>query len=111
MIRFIVQAGHDTEAWYGVSKCAEIVFEQREMVRREGLSVLDERVETMGSDENEIYKFLGEEQADGIKTKDEFRCVKSEVEKRVKMLVNTALNDTNLISAINVKVIPIAHFQ
>ena len=60
MIRFIVQAGHDTEARYGVSKCAEIVFEQREMVRREGLSVLDERVETMGSDENELMSKLME---------------------------------------------------
>ena len=33
----IVQASHDTGACYGVSKCAEIIFERGKMVRREGL--------------------------------------------------------------------------
>ena len=77
-------------------------------MRGEGLTVLDERMETMDRDENEIYKFLGLEQADGVKTKIVFERVKSEVEKRVKMLVNTEINNRNLISAINVQVIPVA---
>ena len=33
----IVQASHDTGACYGVSKCAEIVFERGKMVQGEGL--------------------------------------------------------------------------
>ena len=107
----VVQASHDTGACYGVSKCSEIVFEHGKMVRGEGLPVLDERMETIDPDENEIYKFLGVEQADGIKTRVVFESVKSEVENRVKMLVNTELNDTNLISAINVKVIPAAAYS
>ena len=59
-------------------------------------------------DKNEIYKFLGIEQADGIKTKKVFDRVKDEVNKRVKMLTNTELNDVNLVHAINTKVIPVA---
>ena len=59
-------------------------------------------------DENEIYKFLGIEQADGIRTKTVFEKVKKEVSKRVKMMANTELNDANLIKAINMKVIPVA---
>ena len=55
----IVQASHDTGACYGVSKCAEIIFEHGKMVREEGLQVLEERMKTMDSDENEIYTFLG----------------------------------------------------
>ena len=43
----IVQASHDTGACYGVSKCAEIVFKHRKMVRGEGLPVLDEWMKTM----------------------------------------------------------------
>ena len=77
----IVQARKDTGACYGVSKCAWIIFEHGKMVRREGLPVVDERTETMDHDENEIYRFLGVEQADGIKTKVVFKGVKSEVEK------------------------------
>ena len=69
----IVQASHDTAACYGVSKCAKVVFEHGKMVRGEGLEVLEERTKTMDPDENEIYKFLGIEQGDGIKTKKVFK--------------------------------------
>ena len=78
---------------------------------REGLLVLDNQMEAMDPDENKIYKFLEVEQADGINTKAVFERVKSKVEKRVKMLVNTELNDTNLISAINLKVVSVAAYS
>ena len=67
----IVQASHNTGACYGVSKCAEIVFEHGKMVRGERLEVLEERMKTMAPDENEIYKFLGIEQAEARKQKQE----------------------------------------
>ena len=86
------------------------MFDRGKMVRGEGLEVLKERMKTMDSDENEIYKFLGIEQADGIKTKKVFERVKGEVNKRVKMLTNTELNDVNLVRAINTKVIPVAAY-
>ena len=76
------------------------------MVRGERLEILKERMKTIDPDENEIYKFLGIEQADGIKTKKAFKPVKGEVDKRIKMLTNTELNDVNLVCAINTKVIP-----
>ena len=106
----LVQASHDTGACYGVLKCAEIIFEHGKMIKGEGLQVLEERMQTMDPDENEIYKFLGVEQADGIKTKAIFERVKAEVTKRVRMLVDTELNNANLISAINAKVIPVASY-
>ena len=59
----------------------------------------------------EIYKFLGIEQADGIKTKKVFESVKGEVNKTVKMATNTELNDVNLPRAINTKVIPVAAYS
>jgi len=99
----IVQASYDTGAYYGVSKCAEMVFEHGKMVRGEGLPVLGERMKTMVPDENEIYKFLVVEQANGIITKTVFARVKDKVSKRVRMITNTELNDANLIQAINMK--------
>ena len=104
MNEIIVQAIHDTETCYGGSKYAEIVFKHETIAREKRMSVLDKRMETMDSNENGIYKFLGVEQADRIKTKVVFEHVKSEVEKRVKMLVNTELNDANPTSALNIKV-------
>ena len=61
-------------------------------------------------DENDTYKFLGTEQADGIKTKKVFERVPGKVNKRVKMLTYTELNDVNLVRAINTKVIPVAAY-
>ena len=106
----IVQASHDTGACYGVSKCTEIIFQNGRMVRGEGLQVLNERMKTLNPDENEVYKFLGIEQADGIRTKNVYDRVKGEVEKRVEMIASTELNDANMIKAINVKVIPVATY-
>ena len=88
----------------------EIVFKNGKMVKGEGLQVLEERMKTMDPDENEIYKFLGIEQADGIWTKAVYERVKEEVAKRMKMIVKTELNDENLIKAINIKVIPVAAY-
>ena len=110
MNEIIVQASHDTGACYGVSRCAEIIFKNGKMVKGEGLQVLKERMKTMDPDENEIYKFLGIEQADGIRTKAVYERVKEEVAKRMKMIVKTELNDENLIKAINIKVIPVAAY-
>ena len=61
-------------------------------------------MKTMDQDENETYKFLGIEQANGIRTKTVFKRVKVEVLKRMKIIINTELNDANLIKAISMKV-------
>ena len=48
---------------------------------------------------NKIYKFLGVEQADGIKTKNIFKRVKAEVGQGTTLLDNTGLKNVNLIAA------------
>ena len=106
----IVQASRDTGACYGVSKCTEITFKNGKMARGEGLQVLEERMNTMDPDEKEAYKFLGIEQADGIRTKTVFKRVKEEVLKRMKIIITTELNDANFIKAIDMKVIPVAAY-
>ena len=62
-------------------------------------------MKTMNLDENEIYKFLGIKQTDGVRTKTVFERVKEEILKRMKMIANTKLNEANLIKAMNMKVI------
>ena len=103
----IVQTSHDTGAHSVISKWAEIVFERGNMVRREGLEVLGEMIDL---DKNKIYKFLGKQQVDKIKTKKVFERVKRKVNKRVKMLTNTELNDVTLVRAVNMKAIPVADY-
>ena len=111
----IVQVSRDTGACYGVAKCLKIIFERGKMIKGERLQVLQERIKNMDPDldrerKKEIYKFLGREQADGIKTKEVYNRVKEEVNRIIQILTKTKLNDKNLIKAINTKVIPVAPF-
>ena len=64
MNEMIVKASMDTGACYGVNKCAEIVFRKGKMIKGEGLSVLEEKMDALDPNKNEICKFLGCEQAD-----------------------------------------------
>ena len=106
----IVQASNDTGACYGVAKCAEVVFERGKMVKGEGLQVLNERMRTIDPDKNEIYKFLGVKQADGIKKKEVYNRVKEEISRRMNVITRTELNYKNLVKAINTKVIPVINY-
>ena len=61
------------------------------MVKDEGLPVLNERINTMGADENEIYRFLGVEQADGIKMKEVHNRVKEEINRKINIIAKIKL--------------------
>ena len=89
----IVQASNDTGACYGVTKCVEIIFERGKMVKGEGLQELNERMKTIDPDTNEIYKFLGVKQADGIKKKEVYNIVKEEISRTMNIITRTELND------------------
>ena len=57
-----------------------------------------------------MYKFLGVEQAKGIRTKQVYERLEEKITKRLKLLMKSELNDENLIQAINSKVIPVAAY-
>ena len=102
----IVQASLDTGAFYGVKKCAEIVFKRGKMIKREGLSVIEEKMKALDP-ERRKNKFLGCEQAEKIDMERVMARVKAETEKRTNALVQQDLYDENLIKAINRTVIPV----
>ena len=97
----IVKASMDTRACYGVKKCAEIVFKKGKMIKGEGLTVLEEKMEALDPNKNEIYMFLGCEQANKIDMKRVMERVKKEIRKRLNHLTSLNLNDQNLMKAIN----------
>ena len=106
----IVKASMDTGACYGVKKCAEIVFKKGRMIKGEGLTVLEEKMKALDPSRNEIYKFLGCQQADKIDVKRVMERLKNEIRKRLDQLVSLNLNDQNLVRAINCRVIPVAGY-
>ena len=81
----------------------KLSFERGKMVKGEDLQVLNEIMKTIDSNDNEIYKFLGVEQADGIKKKKVYNRVKEEIIRRMNIITRTELNDKYLVEAINTK--------
>ena len=106
----IVKASMDTGACYGVKKCAEVVFRRGKMIKGEGLTVLEEKMEALDPEKNAIYKFLGCEQVDKIDVKRVMERVKKEIRKILDHLTSLNLNDQNLVKAINCRVIPVAGY-
>ena len=106
----IVKASMEAGACYGVKKCAEIVFRKGKMVKSEGLQVLEKKMHALDPDKNEMYKFLGCEQGDGIDAKCVIERVKADVRKRLEQLIGKRLNAENLMKAINCRVIPVARY-
>ena len=90
-----VQASFDTGACYGVSKCAGIGFKLGKMVQGEGLQVLQERMEVFDPNRDEVYRFLGVEQSNGIKANNIYRSVKDKVTNRMWLLLKSELSNEN----------------
>ena len=61
------------------------------MVKGEGLNVLDEKMRALDPDENDTHKFLGIEQAEGIKVKEVLIRVKAEMQNRLRILLTVEL--------------------
>ena len=80
------------------------------MLKGENLQVLNGRMKTMNPDENQIHKFLGVQQVDGIKMKEVYNRVKDEVSRRVHIRTRAELNYKNLVKSISTKVIPVASY-
>ena len=106
----ITRASLDVGAAYGVKKCAEIVIENGEMVKGEGLDVLEERMKCLDPQKAEIYKFLGLEQSDTMKKAVALGRVKQEMINRLKRILNSRLSDKYLIKAINTHIVPVAAY-
>ena len=70
------------------------------MINGEGLAVLEEKINALDPNKNEIYKFLGCEQADKIDVKRVMERVQKEI-RRLDHLTGLNLNDKNLMKAIN----------
>ena len=74
------------------------------------MAVLEEKIDALDPNKNEIYKFLGCEQADKIDVKRVNERVKKEIKRRLDHLTELNLNDKNMMKAINCRVISVAGY-
>ena len=71
---------------------------------------MNEKMKALDPTNAETYKFLGCEQGVKFDTKEILTRVTEEINKRMDRLVNSSLNERNLMRAINSRVVPVAAY-
>ena len=67
-------------------------------------------MKALDPNQNKVYKFLGCQQGEKLMLKKVMERVKKEIKIRSEQIMETSLNDENLIKAINCRVIPVAGY-
>ena len=88
----IVQASLDMGACYEEKKCAENVFFRGKIVKKEGLDVLDKRMNSLYSYLNKSYKFLEYKHAEAVEEDAVYKRVSKGMESSMKTLTDQQLN-------------------
>ena len=84
---------------FGLDKCAVLVLKRRKMVRTEGIELPDGK--RMREVKLDGYKYLGVLQLDSIMNREMKKKAKTEYIRKVKKLLKSQLNGTNLIAGMN----------
>ena len=95
---------------FGIEKCAVLVMKRGKVVKSEGIKLPD--YETIqGLKDGDSYKYLGILEADRIKHEEMKETVTKEYKRRVRKILETKLNGSNLVKAINTWAIPLLRYS
>ena len=100
LVQTIRISGEDIGMEFGIDNCAILVLKRGKITKFNGISLPDWRV-MKGSIEGAGYKYLGILQADQIRYTKMKEKVKAEYLRRVCKILETNLNDGNIIKGIN----------
>ena len=96
----------DIEMEFGIEKCAMLVMKSVKRQLTDGMELpYKDKIKTLA--ENETYKYLGILEADTIKQAEMKEKIQKEYLRRTRKLLETKLNNRNLIKGINTWAIPL----
>ena len=104
----IVRASNDTGAVYDVKNKQKVLFKRREMIKGEGLMILDKKTEVLKPEKKKFYTFLGIEKGKLMGNGRVMVRSRKEMRNRLENLVDLKLYDKNFMKAINCSVISAA---
>ena len=99
---------NDTSMEFGLDKCATLAIIKGNVTETQGMNLLNNNVKGLNLDET--CKYLGILQADDIKHKQVKKKTLSEFNKRVRKILKSKLNGSNIIKAINSWAVPIVRY-
>ena len=80
------------------------------MIKRDELTVLEDKMKALDPEHKDVCTFLGCQQGDKTDVKRVIERVNDGVQKRTEQLVKLKVNDTNMMKAINCRMVPAAGY-
>ena len=91
---------------FGLEKCAKANF-KRSKLASTGNVVINDDTEVQELDQEDVYKYLGVDESDGIQLSKMKEKIRKEYNRRVRLILRTELNGRNKVEAINSLAVPV----
>lgn len=110
-IQLIKRFSEDINMTFGLDKCRINVMEKGKWRKHQGVEMGEEAGVIEGMEQDELYKYLGYQQARGIDQKQAKEHLRGNLRQRLKMIMRTKLRGKNMVKAINTYAIPILTYS
>ena len=91
---------------FGLEKCAKANFKRGKLAST-GNIVINDDTEVQGLDQEEVYKYLGVDESDGIQHSKMKEKIRKEYNRRVRLILRTELYGRSKVEAINSLAVPV----
>lgn len=100
----------DIQMEFGLDKCAKATIKKGKLVSGPNTK-LNDKTEIRNLDQDEVYKYLGVDQSDGIQHSQMKEKVRKEYHRQVRLILGTELNAKNKMQAINSLAVPVPQYS
>ena len=95
---------------FGLENCAKANFKRGKLAST-GNIVINDDTEVQELDQEDVYKYLGVDESDGIQHSKMKEKIRKEYNRRVRLILRTELNGRNKIEAINSLAVPVVQYS
>ena len=110
LLKIVKGFSDDIGMEFGLDKCATATFRRGRLTKKENIT-LDDLTVIKDLEQEEVYKYLGVNEGDGIQHASMKDKLKKEVIRRVRSILKTELNAKNRITAINTLAVPVIAYS
>ena len=110
LLKTVKKFSDDIGMEFGLDKCAKATFKGGKMVKSEFVH-LDMDTVIKSLDQEDVYKYLGVNEGNGIQHSSMKEKIRKECYRRVRALLKSELNAQNRITAINTLAIPVVSYS
>ena len=110
LLNIVKDFSDDIGMEFGLDKCATATFKHGKFQKSTNIQ-LDANTVIRNLDQDEVYKYLGVHEGDGIRHAKMKEQIRKECYRRVRLVLETELNAVNRINAINTLAIPVVTYS